>query len=137
LRFPPKFRLSLRYIDKSTGLEVTAAPAVAYPSEVSTLGACFLLFVVVVTREIKAMITDDERTALQTIIQHFEAHYKNGPEMFASRSNFNAFINTEVQFHAKLLKVDLQEAKVALIAWIEQNHTMDYILLAQDLCKKN
>jgi len=49
------------------------------------------------------MSPDDERTAFNSIIKDFETHYKNGPEMFASRSNFNEFVNTEVRFHAKLL----------------------------------
>lgn len=43
LRFPSKFRLSLRNIDKSTGLKALLTPTVAYPSEASTLGACYIL----------------------------------------------------------------------------------------------
>lgn len=68
----------------------------------------------------------DESTAFESIIQDFEMHYKNGPEMFASRYNFNKFLDTEVRFHAKLLKVDFKKAKTAVIAWMEQNHTLEY-----------
>jgi len=75
------------------------------------------------------MTPDEERIALQSIIQDFEAHYKNGPEMFASKSNFDEFVNSEIRFHAKLLKVDFEKAKAALIAWVEQNHTMEYFRL--------
>lgn len=75
------------------------------------------------------MSTDDEHSAFQSIIQDFEAHYKNGPEMFASRYNFNKFLATEVRFHAKLLKVDFEKAQAALIAWVEQNHAMEYFSL--------
>jgi hypothetical protein len=75
------------------------------------------------------MTPDDERTAFESIIQDFEAHYKNGPEMFASRDNFDTFVNTEVRFHAKLLKIDFEKAKAALIAWVEQNHTIEYFQL--------
>jgi len=46
--------------------------------------------------------------------------------MFASRSNFDEFVNSEIRFHAKLLKVDFEKAKAALIAWVEQNHAMEY-----------
>jgi hypothetical protein len=72
------------------------------------------------------MTPDDERTAFEIIIQDFEAHYKNGPEMFASRYNFEKFLDTEVRFHAKLLKVDFEKAKTAVIAWVKQNHTLVY-----------
>ncbi len=75
------------------------------------------------------MSPDDERTAFNSIIKDFETHYKNGPEMFASRSNFNEFVNTEVRFHAKLLKVDFEKARTALIAWVEQNHGPEYLKL--------
>jgi len=72
---------------------------------------------------------DEERTAFESIIRDFETHYNNGPEMFVSQSNFNAFVNTEVRFHAKLLKVDFEKAKVALMAWVEQNHAVEYFQL--------
>jgi hypothetical protein len=72
---------------------------------------------------------DEERTAFESIIRDFETHYNNGPEMFVSQSNFNAFVNTEVRFHAKLLKVDFEKAKVALMAWVEQNHALEYFQL--------
>ncbi len=75
------------------------------------------------------MPPDEERTAFESIIRDFETHYNNGPEMFVSQSNFNAFVNTEVRFHAKLLKVDFEKAKAALIAWIEQNHAVEYFQL--------
>ena len=75
------------------------------------------------------MTPDEERTAFESIIRDFETHYNNGPEMFVSQSNFNAFVNTEVRFHAKLLKVDFEKAKVALMAWVEQNHALEYFQL--------
>ena len=75
------------------------------------------------------MTPDDERTAFESIIRDFETHYSNGPEMFASRDNFDTFVNSEVRFHAKLLKVDFEKAKAALIAWIENNHTTEYFQL--------
>jgi len=75
------------------------------------------------------MSPDDERTAFEFIITDFEIHYKNGPEMFASRSNFDDFINTEVRFHSKLLNVDFEKAKKALVAWIERNHGPEYFAL--------
>lgn len=49
--------------------------------------------------------------------------------MFASKANFDSFLNTEVRFYAKLLKVDFEKAKAAVIAWVEQNHTMEYFQL--------
>ena len=76
------------------------------------------------------MTPDDERTAYQSIIRDFETHYENGPEMFASRSDFEEFLDTEVRFHAKLLKVDFEKAKAALLAWVEQNHPLEYFRLA-------
>jgi len=76
------------------------------------------------------MTPDDERTVLQSIMQGFEVHYKNAPEMFASKYNFDKFLDTKVRFHAKLLEVDSEMSKAALISWIEQNHTMKYIWLA-------
>ena len=75
------------------------------------------------------MTPDDERTAFESIIRDFETHYKNGPEMFASRFNFDTFLDKEIRFHAKLLKVDFEKAKVALLAWVEQNHAMEYFQL--------
>ena len=75
------------------------------------------------------MTPDDERIALEAIIWDFKLHYKNGPDMFASRSDFESFVDREVRFHAKLLKIEFEKAKEALIAWIEQNHTMEYIRL--------
>ena len=75
------------------------------------------------------MTPDDERTAIESILQDFEAHYKNGPEMFSSRYNFDSFLNTEVRFHAKLLKIDYEKTKAAVIAWVEQNHGMEYFQL--------
>jgi hypothetical protein len=75
------------------------------------------------------MTPEDERKALESIIWDFEMHYKNGPDMFASRSAFDSFVEREVRFHAKLLKIEFEKAKETLIAWIEQNHTMEYIRL--------
>ena len=75
------------------------------------------------------MTPDDERKALEAIIWDFKLHYKNAPDMFASRSDFESFVDREVRFHAKLLKVEFEKAKAALIAWIEQNHTIEYIRL--------
>jgi hypothetical protein len=79
--------------------------------------------------EARKMTTDDIRRSLESIIEDFEIHYKNGPEMFASRDNFNTFVNTEVRFHAKLLKVDFEKARAALVAWVEQNHAQEYFKL--------
>ena len=76
------------------------------------------------------MNPDEERTALENIIWDFQLHYKNGQDMFASRLDFESFLDREVRFHAKLLKIEFEKAKAALIAWIEQNHTMEYIRLA-------
>jgi len=76
--------------------------------------------------EVINMNRDDERMAFESIINDFISHYKNGPEMFASRANFDAFVNTEVRFHAKLLKVDFEKAKEALLAWVQQNHALEY-----------
>lgn len=75
------------------------------------------------------MTPEDERTALESIITDFETHYKNGPDMFTSKSNFDVFLSTEVRFHAKLLKVDFEKAKAAVISWVEQNHGMEYFQL--------
>jgi hypothetical protein len=72
---------------------------------------------------------DDEHTAFESIIKDFETHYNSGPEMFSSRYNFDKFLDTEVRFHAKLLKVDFEKTKAAVIAWVEQNHAMEYSLL--------
>ena len=80
--------------------------------------------------EVRKVTPDDERAAFESIIRDFETHYKNGPEMFASRFNFDTFLDTEVRFHAKLLKVDFEKAKATLIAWVEQNHAMEYFQLA-------
>lgn len=71
------------------------------------------------------MIPDVERTAIESILQDFEMHYKNGPEMFASRYNFDKFLDTEVRFHAKILKVDFEKAKEAVIDWVEKSHAME------------
>jgi hypothetical protein len=79
--------------------------------------------------EVQTMTPDDERIAFESILQDFEMHYKNGPEMFASRYNFDKFLDTEVLFHAKLLKVDFEKARAAVIAWVEQNHIMEYVQL--------
>ena len=75
------------------------------------------------------MTPDDERTAFESIIQDFETHYKNGPEMFASRYNFDKFLDSEVRFHAKLLKADFDKVRAAVIAWVEQNHAAEYARL--------
>ena len=75
------------------------------------------------------MNPDDERMAFESIINDFVTHYKNGPEMFASRTNFDTFVNTEVRFHAKLLKVDFERAKEAFLAWVQQNHALEYSAL--------
>lgn len=72
---------------------------------------------------------EDERKALESIIWDFKLHYKNGLDIFSSRSDFDSFVEREVRFHAKLLKVDFEKAKVAIIAWVEQNHTMEYLRL--------
>ena len=74
-------------------------------------------------------MTDKERAIFESIIRDFETHYENGPEMFASRSNFEAFLNTEVRFHAKLLNVDFEKAKAALLAWVEEKHGEEYFRL--------
>lgn len=75
------------------------------------------------------MTPDDERKALESIIWDFKLHYKNGHDIFSSRSDFESFVDREVRFHAKLLKIEFEKARAALIAWIEQNHTMEYIRL--------
>lgn len=77
------------------------------------------------------MAPDDERAAFESIIRDFETHYKNGPEMFVSRFNFDKFLDTEVRFHAKLLKVDFEKAKATLMTWVEQNHAMEYFQLTR------
>jgi c-di-AMP phosphodiesterase-like protein len=79
--------------------------------------------------EVGKMTPDDERTAFESIIQDFEMHYKNGPEMFSSRYNFDAFLNTEVRFHAKLLKVDFEKARAAVLKWVEEKHAEEYLSL--------
>jgi hypothetical protein len=76
--------------------------------------------------EARKVIPDNERSALESIIRDFETHYKNGPEMFASRSNSELFLNTEVRFHARLLNVDFKKAKETLLAWVEQNYAKEY-----------
>lgn len=75
------------------------------------------------------MTPDEERTAFESIMRDFETHYSNGPEMFASRYNFDKFLDTEIRFHAKLLKIDFEKAKAAVISWVEQNHAMEYFSL--------
>jgi hypothetical protein len=82
--------------------------------------------VVIVARGGKKVTADDKRSDFESIIRDFETHYKNGPEMFASRSNFDKLLDTEVRFHAKLLKVDFEKAKAAVISWVEQNHAKEY-----------
>jgi hypothetical protein len=77
--------------------------------------------------EARRVIPDNDRTALESIIQDFESHYENGPEMFASTSNFNAFLNTEVRFHAKLLRVDFEKAREAVLAWVKEKHAEEYL----------
>jgi hypothetical protein len=79
--------------------------------------------------EAKRVIPDNERTAFESIIRDFQSHYENGPEMFASRYNFDKFLDTEVRFHAKLLNIDFEKTRVALLAWIEQNHAEEYLRL--------
>ena len=76
------------------------------------------------------MTPDDECKALESIIRDFETHHKNGPEMFASRFNFDTFLDKEIRFHAKLLKVDFEKAKATLMTWVEQNHAKEYFRLA-------
>jgi len=65
------------------------------------------------------LIPDEERTAFESIIRDFENHY----------NNFDKFLDTEVRFHAKILKVDFEKAKAAVISWVEQNHAMEYFSL--------
>lgn len=79
--------------------------------------------------EARTVTPNDEHSAFQFIIQDFEMHYSNGPEMFASWYNFDKFLDTEVRFHAKLLNIDFEKAKAAIIAWIEQNHALEYLAL--------
>jgi hypothetical protein len=74
-------------------------------------------------------MTDKEHAVFESIIRDFETHYENGPEMFASQSNFDAFLNTEVRFHAKLLNVDFEKAKEVIIAWVKQNRAEEYLCL--------
>ena len=67
-----------------------------------------------------------ECAEFESIAADFETHYRNGPEMFGSKSNFDSFLNTEVLFHAKLLKVDFEKAKAVLVAWVKQSHEEEY-----------
>jgi hypothetical protein len=78
----------------------------------------------------KEVTPGGKHTAFEAIIRDFEAHYNNGPEMFASWSNFDEFLNTEVRFHAKMLRVDYEKAKAALLAWVKRNHSEEYLNLA-------
>jgi hypothetical protein len=52
--------------------------------------------------------------------------------MFVSRTNFEAFLNTEVRFHAKLLRVGFEKAKAAVILWVEQNHAVEYLAFIEN-----
>lgn len=73
------------------------------------------------------MTHEEEQKAIEAIMRDFETHYKNGPDLFAPKSDFESFVDREVRFHGKLLKIEFVKAKAALIAWVEQNHTMEYL----------
>jgi hypothetical protein len=70
--------------------------------------------------------TDHEKKALEGIIFDCEMHRRQGLNMFSSMTDFYKFIDTEVQFHAKIDGVDIEKAKEAYISWAKKRHSAEY-----------
>jgi hypothetical protein len=68
----------------------------------------------------------DEKKIIEDILGDCELHYRLTWNMFSSRADFDAFLEEEVRFHAKMKNLDFQKAKEAYIAWAEEKHYAEY-----------
>jgi hypothetical protein len=75
---------------------------------------------------IKDLATRDEKEAIRQIKLDCKCHYLLGPNMFSSKVDFYAFLEEEVRFHARLMKLDFEKAKEAYISWAMENHPAEY-----------
>jgi hypothetical protein len=75
---------------------------------------------------VKDLPTHSEKKAIESIIEDCESHYLLGPNMFSSKADFYAFLEEEVRFHARLMKLDFQKAKEAYISWAMKYHSAEY-----------
>jgi len=70
--------------------------------------------------------TDREKKIIESEMWDWEIHYKMDLNMFSSMTDFYKFLDTEVQFHAKLDGLDIEKAKEAYISWAKKNHSAEY-----------
>ncbi|MEI9477823.1 MAG: hypothetical protein WCO26_14775 [Deltaproteobacteria bacterium] len=76
---------------------------------------------------VKDLATRDEKEAIREIKLDSEAHYQIEDKiMFSSTADFYTLIETEIRWHAKLMKLDFENAKEAYISWAMENHPADY-----------
>jgi hypothetical protein len=70
--------------------------------------------------------TDREKKIIELEMWDWEIHYRQDLNMFSSMTDFYKFLDTEVQFHAKLDGLDIEKAKEAFISWAEKKHSAEY-----------
>ena len=76
---------------------------------------------------IKDLATRDEKEAIESIKLDCECHYQfQNKIMFSSKAVFYNWLDEEIRFHAKLMKLDFGKAKEAYVSWAMENHPADY-----------
>jgi hypothetical protein len=67
-----------------------------------------------------------EKKIIESEMWDWELHYKTDLNMFSSMTDFYKFLDTEVQFHARIHGVDFEKAKEAYISWAKICHSAEY-----------
>jgi hypothetical protein len=76
---------------------------------------------------IKDLATRDEKEAIRQIKLDCECHYQFEDKiMFSSKADFYTWLEEEIRWHAKLMKLDFEKAKEAYISWAMENHPAEY-----------
>ena len=76
---------------------------------------------------VKDLATRDEKEAIESIKLDCECHYQfQNKIMFSSKAVFYNWLDEEIRFHAKLMKLDFEKAKEAYMSWAMENHPADY-----------
>lgn len=80
--------------------------------------------------------TDREKKIIESIMCDWEIHYSLDINMFSSMTDFYKFMDTEVQFHAKIDGLDIEKAKEAYISWAKKCHSAEYDKLFMEFFNK-
>ena len=76
---------------------------------------------------LKKLAELDEKEAVRQIKLDCECHYQFQDKiMFSSKADFYTWLEVEIRWHAKLMKLDFEKAKEAYVSWAMENHPAEY-----------